>query len=362
MPVTPRPGILDIRPYKPGAADAPGITNPVKLSSNENPMGCSPDAKAAFERASEKLNLYPDGSARRLREAIAEVEGLEADRIVCGCGSDELLQLLGRAYLEPGDKVVQSEYGFLVYRLVAMTSGAQLISAPETDYRADVDALLEAAGEDARIVFVANPNNPTGTYLTGDEIRRLRDGLPKDCLLVVDEAYAEYVDLPDYETALPMARDRDDTIVTRTFSKIHGMAALRLGWAYADRSIIDVLNRVRGPFNVNLPAIEAGVAAIRDTEFRDRSAQHNREQVALLTQQLRGIGLDVTPSAGNFVLVHFQETAGKTAADADRFLTERGLIVRPLVPYNLPNALRVTAGLADDNRKIVAALTDFMAG
>lgn len=360
MPVTPRPGILDIRPYKPGAADAPGIANPIKLSSNENPLGCSPKAKEAFETASKKLNLYPDGSARRLREAIAEVEGLEADRIVCGCGSDEILQLLGRAYLEPGDKVVQSEYGFLVYRLVAMTSGAQFVSAPETECRADVDALLEAAGDDAAIVFVANPNNPTGTYLSGEEIRRLRAGLPEGCLLVIDEAYAEYVDVPDYETMLPMARERDDTIVTRTFSKIHGLAALRLGWAYADRSIIDVLNRVRGPFNVNLPAIDAGIAAIRDVEFRERSAAHNREQVAYLTQQLRGIGLEITPSVGNFVLIHFPETAGKTAADADRFLTGRGLIVRPLVPYNLPNALRLTAGLAEDNRKVVDALTEFM--
>jgi len=361
MSLQPRPGILDIKPYKPGAADAPGIANPVKLSSNENPMGCSPQARKAFEESSRNLNLYPDGGATRLRAAIAEANGLDADRIVCGTGSDELLQLLGRAYLEPGDKVVQSQYGFLVYRLVAMQSGAELISAPEKDYTSDVDALLEAAGDDAKIVFLANPNNPTGTYISHDEIRRLREGLPATTLLVVDEAYAEYVDEPDYATAFDLAREYDNLVVTRTFSKIHGLAALRLGWAYADKAIIDVLNRVRGPFNVNLPAIEAGIAAIKDTDFQQRSAESNRHGLAFMRQQLGGLGLDVTPSVGNFVLVHFPETPGMTAADADAFLTKQGLIVRPVVPYGLPNALRITIGLEADNRRIADALGEFMA-
>lgn len=361
MTLQPRPGILDIKPYKPGAADAPGIANPVKLSSNENPMGCSPPARTAFEAASKNLNLYPDGGATRLRQALGKANNLDPDRIVCGTGSDELLQLLGRAYLAPGDKVVQSQYGFLVYRLVAMQSGAELISAPEQNYTTDVDAVLEAAGEDARIVFIANPNNPTGTYISHAEIRRLREGLPDNTLLVVDEAYAEYVDVPDYDTAFDLAREYDNVVVTRTFSKIHGLAALRLGWAYADASIIDVLNRVRGPFNVNLPAIEAGIAAINDTDFQTRSANHNRQGLAYMHQQLGGLGLDVTPSVGNFVLVHFPETDGKTATEADAFLTGRGLIVRPVAPYGLPNSLRITIGLDGDNRKIVEALTEFLA-
>lgn len=360
MSLTPRPGILDIRPYKPGAADAPGIANPVKLSSNENPLGCSPKARAAFEAAAATLNLYPDGSARVLREAIAEMTGLEADQLVCGTGSDELLQLLGRAYLGPGDKVVQSQYGFLVYRLVAMQSGAELVSAPETHYRADVDALLEAAGDDARIVFLANPNNPTGTYLGGDEIRRLHAGLPDTTLLVLDEAYAEYVDEADYETGFDLVREHGNVVVTRTFSKIHGLAALRLGWAYAQQPVIDALNRVRGPFNVNAPAIAAGAAAIRDTAFQRQSADHNREQLAFLRQQLGGLGLEVTPSVGNFVLVHFPETDGKRAADADAFLTARGLILRPVAAYGIDNALRLTAGKAEDNRAVVEALAEFL--
>lgn len=360
MTLQPRPGILDIKPYKPGAADAPGIANPVKLSSNENPMGCSPLARSAFEASSKKLNLYPDGGATRLREAIAEANGIDADRIVCGTGSDELLQLLGRAYLAPGDKVVQSQYGFLVYRLVAMQSGAELVSAPEKDLTTDVDAVIETAGDDARIVFIANPNNPTGTYVSHADIRRLREALPETTLLVIDEAYAEYVDEPDYETAFDLAREYDNVVVTRTFSKIHGLAAVRLGWAYADKSIIDVLNRVRGPFNVNLPAIEAGIAAIGDTDFQKRSAEHNRHGLAFMRQQLGGLGLDVTPSVCNFVLVHFPETPGKTAAEADAFLTKRGLIVRPVGAYGLPNALRITIGLDDDNRKVADALAEFM--
>lgn len=361
MSLDPRPGILDIKPYKPGATDAPGIANPVKLSSNENPMGSSPMARAAFESASKNLNLYPDGGASRLREAIGEANNLDPNRIVCGTGSDEILQLLGRAYLASGDKVVQSQYGFLVYRLVAMQSDAELISAAETDFETDVDAVLKAAGEDARIVFLANPNNPTGTFVSKAEIRRLREGLPASTMLVVDEAYAEYVDEPDYETAFDLADEYDNVVVTRTFSKIHGLAGLRLGWAYADASIIDVLNRVRGPFNVNLPAIEAGIAAIKDTDFQQRSADHNRQGLDFMREKLVGIGLNVTPSVCNFLLVHFPETKGKTAVEADAFLTSRGLIVRPVAPYGLPNSLRITIGLDGDNRKIVEALAEFMA-
>ena len=360
MGIEPRAGILDIRPYKPGASAAAGVENPVKLSSNENALGCSPKAAAAFEAASAKLHLYPDGGASVLREAIAREEGLEAENIVCGAGSDELLQLLGRAYLETGDKVVQSQYGFLVYRLVAMQCGAQLVSAPETGYRTDVDAVLEAAGEDAKIVFIANPNNPTGTYISDAEMRRLRDGLPDTTLLVIDSAYAEFVDAPDYDSGIALARERDDVIVTRTFSKIHGLAALRLGWAYGHKSIIDVLHRVRGPFNVNLPAIEAGTAAIADRDFMKRSTDHNAEWVDWLRQQIGGLGLEVTPSVCNFVLVHFPDDAGKTAADADAFLTAKGLIVRPVLPYGLPNALRATVGKEDENRRLVEALAAFM--
>lgn len=357
MTLQPRPGLLDIKPYVPGAAAPEGA---VKLSSNENALGCSPKAADAFKTAMEKLHIYPDGGATRLREAIAEEEGLDPARIVCGSGSDELLQLIGRAYLDPGDTVVQSQYGFLVYRLVALQSGAQIVSAPEVNYTADVDAILKAAGETAKIVFLANPNNPTGTWITGAEVRRLRERLPADTLLVLDGAYEEFVDAPGYEDPMGLVDEYENVVVTRTFSKIHGLAGLRLGWMYGPKEIVEIIHRVRGPFNVNLPAMEAGIAAIRDRAFIRKSKEHNDRWVAHLTQQIGGLGLEVTPSVCNFVLVHFPAGAGKSAEAAGAFLADKGLIVRPLQPYGLPDALRISVGLEADNRRVVEALTEFV--
>ncbi len=360
MTLQPRPGILDIKPYKPGSAAPKGA---VKLSSNENALGCSPKAAKAFREAADRLHIYPDGGAVRLREAIGKAEGIDPAQIVCGAGSDEILQLLGRAYLGPGDTVLQSQYGFLVYRLVAMQSGAQIVSASEAGYMTDVDAMLAAAREHKpRIVFLANPNNPTGTWIQRAEIERLHAGLPDDTLLVLDAAYGEFVDHPDYESGMGLVSHHDNIVVTRTFSKIHGLAGMRLGWAYGPASVIDVLNRVRGPFNVNLPAIEAGIAAINDTAFVAQSKAHNARWLAFLTQQLGGLGLEVTPSVCNFVLVHFPQVPGKTAEDADRFLTSKGLVVRDVKPYGLPHALRISIGLEEDNRRVADALAEFMAG
>ena len=358
MTLSARPGLLDIKPYKPGAAAPEGA---IKLSSNENALGCSPKAAEAFQSASTQLHLYPDGGATALREAISQEERLDPERIVCGAGSDEILQLLGKAYLEPGDKVVQSQYGFLVYRLVAMQSCATIVSAPETNYTSDVDALIETAGEDTKIVFLANPNNPTGTVIPTHEIRRLRAALPDTTLLVLDGAYDEFVEQPGFERALDLVNDYDNLVVTRTFSKIHGLAGLRLGWMYGPKEIVDLIHRVRGPFNVNLPAIEAGVAAIKDRAFMEKSKAHNDTWLAFLTQQLGGAGLEVTPSVCNFVLAHFPDTPGKTAADANAYLTERGLIVRDVKPYGLPNALRITVGSEEANRRVADALSVFMA-
>ncbi|MCH8521516.1 histidinol-phosphate transaminase [Glycocaulis sp.] len=358
MTLQPRPGILDIKPYKPGSAAPKGA---VKLSSNENALGCSPKAAEAFREAADRLHIYPDGGALRLREAIGKAEGVDPAQIVCGAGSDEILQLLGRAYLGPGDTVLQSQYGFLVYRLVAMQSGAQIVSAPESGHTTDVDAMLAAVREHRpRIVFLANPNNPTGTWIPRAQIERLHAGLPEDTLLVLDAAYGEFVDHPDYESGMGLVNHHDNIVVTRTFSKIHGLAGIRLGWAYGPAHVIDVLNRVRGPFNVNLPAIEAGIAAINDKAFVEQSKAHNARWLAFLTQQLGGLGLEVTPSVCNFVLVHFPQTAGKMAEDADRFLTSKGLVVRDVKPYGLPHALRISIGLEEDNRRVADALAEFM--
>jgi len=357
-----REGIMEIRPYKPGSSEAPGVATPAKLSSNENPLGASPKAIEAYRACAASLHLYPDGAWTALREAIAERHGLDPARIVCGAGSDEILQFAGKAYLDPGDSIVRSQYGFLVYGLVAKQNLARIRVAPETDYAADVDALLAAVDDATKIVFLANPNNPTGTYLPGDEIRRLHAGLPERVLLVIDEAYGEYMGEPDFESALPMAESAPNVLVTRTFSKIYGLAALRLGWAYGPEAVIGALNRVRGPFNVAVPAQRAGAAAIADRAFERRSVDHNDRWRPWLEQEIAGLGLAVTPGFGNFVLVHFEAEGPKTAEAADAFLKSRGLIVRPLQPYGLGDALRITVGTEDENRRVVAALQEFDSG
>ena len=362
MPVQPLPGILDIVPYKGGEAGVPGIAKPWKLSSNENPLGCSPAATQAFLAAAQDLAIYPDGAHAALRTAIATRYGLDADRIVCGSGSDEIFQMLGRAFLARGDDVVQSQYGFLVYSLTAQQAGATCTSAPETGFRTDVDAILASVGPRTRIVFVANPNNPTGTYIPFEEVRRLHAGLPDDVLLVLDAAYAEYVRANDYSSGLELVAESQNVLMTRTFSKIHGLAALRVGWAYGPQVVIDALNRVRGPFNVTGPALAAAVAAIEDTAFAEQSAAFNARELAALSGAVSALGLDVVPSVGNFILVGFPDVDGRRAADADRFLRSRGVIVRAVGAYGLPGHLRISVGTEAANRDCLSALTAFMAG
>jgi histidinol-phosphate aminotransferase len=354
----PKPGILDIAPYIPGKSSADGKV--YKLSSNESPLGAGPKARAAFSACTDALGFYPDGSAAALREAIAARYGLNAGHILCGAGSDELLQLIAHAYLGPGDEAVYSQHGFLVYPIVIMANGAKAVVAPEDDYRASVDAILAAVSGRTRVVFLANPNNPTGTYLPASEVRRLHSGLPRDCLLVVDAAYAEYVRRNDYESGMELVSTFDNVVMTRTFSKIHGLAALRLGWAYCPAHVADVLNRIRGPFNVSAPALAAGVAALSDHAHIEKSIAHNDEWLPWLSGEIGRLGLTVTPSVGNFLLVHFHRS-GKSAPLADAFLTRRGLILRRMEAYGLPQALRLTVGTAEANRAVVAALREFLA-
>jgi histidinol-phosphate aminotransferase len=356
----PRPGILDISPYVPGKSTASG-SRIFKLSSNESPLGASPRAVAAFTAAAASLERYPDGSATALREAIASRYGLKKDNIVCGAGSDELLQLLAHAYLGPGDEAIYSQYGFLVYPIAISSNGATAVVAPEGGETADVDAILARLGPRTRMVFLANPNNPTGTYLPFSEVKRLHAGLPPHVLLVLDAAYAEYVRRNDYESGIELVSTFDNVVMTRTFSKIHGLAALRLGWAYCPAHVTDVLNRIRGPFNVSAPAIAAGVAAIADQAFVEKAVAHNDHWLPWLTAELERRGLRVTPSVGNFVLVHFPETPQRNAAAADRFLLSRGIVVRRMEAYGLATALRVTVGDEEANRALVAALGEFMA-
>jgi histidinol-phosphate aminotransferase len=356
----PRPGVLDITAYVPGKSAVPGVAKVFKLSSNETPLGASPQAIAAYKAVAEHLHDYPDGAASDLREAIGRAYGLDPARIVCGNGSDDLLNLLADAYLGPGDEAIHTTHGFLVYPIATLGSGATPVVAPEKDYTADVDAILARVSERTRVVFLANPNNPTGTYVSFDEVKRLHRGLPGHVLLVIDAAYAEYVRRNDYEAGIELVATSDNVVMCRTFSKIYGLAALRLGWLYGPAHVVDALNRIRGPFNVNAAAIAAGVAAIKDTAHMERSRQHNERWLAWLTEEIGKLGLEVTPSVGNFVLIHFPETKDRSAKDADALLTSRGCILRAVGAYKLPNALRMTVGSEEANRLTVATLAELM--
>lgn len=358
----PRPGVLDIAPYVPGKSTATGGAKLHKLSSNETPLGPSPKAIAAFRETADSLELYPDGSAAALREAIGAAYGLNPDRIVCGAGSDEILNLIAHAYIGPGDEAIHTEHGFLVYPIAIRAAGGTPVVAPETDLTADVDAILSRLSERTRVVFLANPNNPTGTYLPFSEVRRLHAGLPPDVLLVLDAAYAEYVRRNDYESGIELAGTADNVVMTRTFSKIYGLAGLRIGWGYGPAHLIDAINRIRGPFNVSAPAIAAGVAALADRTHLDRAVAHNETWLPRLTAEIGRLGLKVTPSVGNFVLIHFPDAAGKRASEADAFLLQRGIVLRRMEAYGLPNALRMTVGSAESNEATVAALAAFLSG
>ncbi|MGE0063941.1 MAG: histidinol-phosphate transaminase [Xanthobacteraceae bacterium] len=356
----PRPGVLAIKAYVPGKSDAPGAAKVFKLSSNETPLGASEKAIAAYQTAGTHLQDYPDGAATALREAIGEAFGLDPARIVCGAGSDDLLNLLARAYLADGDEAVHTTHGFLVYPIATLGTGAKPVVAAEKEFTADVDTILKAVTPKTKVVFLANPNNPTGTYVPFDEVRRLHRALPPHVLLVLDAAYAEYVQRNDYESGIELVATSENVVMIRTFSKIYGLAALRLGWLYGPAHVVDALNRIRGPFNVNTPAIVAGIEAIRDTVHVERARQHNAKWLPWLTAEIGKLGLKVTPSVANFVLIHFPTTPGKTAKEADAFLTKRGLVLRQVGAYHLPDALRMSVGSEEANRLVVASLAEFL--
>jgi histidinol-phosphate aminotransferase len=353
----PRPGILSIKAYVGGESKLAGVERVIKLSSNESALGPSPKAVAAYHAVADEMHRYPDGHATRLRAALAERWGLEAERIVCGNGSDDLLQLLCRAYSGPGDEVLYSRHGFAIYAISAQSCGATPVAAPEIELTASVDNLLASVTERTRIVFLANPNNPTGTYLPADEIRRLHANLSRDVLLVLDAAYAEYVGRNDYEDGAALVKQFPNVVMTRTFSKIFAMGGMRLGWAYCPPAIADVLNRIRGPFNVAGCTLAAGEAALADVEFTELAKRHNDYWREWFAGEVRRLGLEaVNAGVCNFVLVGFEK--GRSAA-ADAHLRRNGIIVRGLASYGLPDHLRVTIGREDEMRAVAKALAEF---
>ena len=358
----PKPGILDIAPYTPGKSPVaePG-RKMFKLSANETPLGPSPRARQAYADVAAHLEDYPEGTSRVLREAIGRTFGLDPNRIVCGAGSDEILNLLAHVYLGPGDEAISTRHGFLVYPIATMANGATSVVAEETDYTCDVDAILRKVSDRTKLVWLANPNNPTGTYLPFDEIRRLRAGLPEHVLLVLDAAYSDYVSRNDYEIGIELVATSENTVTTHTFSKIHGLAALRIGWMFGPANIVDAVNRIRGPFNVSAPAMLAAVAAIEDQAHVQMSRAFTDTWRNWLTEEVTKLGLTVTPSVANFILIHFPATPGKTAAEADAFLTRRGLVLRAVGNYGLHHALRMTIGTEEANRLFIDTLREFMA-
>ena len=357
--LTPRPGIMKIAPYVPGKDSIDGKETIAKLSSNEGALGPSPKAMEAYAKAASELHRYPDGDTSKLRKAIGRHYGLDPARIVCGAGSDEILNLLVRAYCGPGDELLYSQYGFLMYAINALGVGATPVAAPAKGYGSDIDAMLAAVTDRTRIVCLANPNNPTGTYVTKDDVRRLHAGLPKNVLLIIDAAYAEYVSKNDYESGVELVDQAENVVMTRTFSKIYGLGGLRLGWMYGPAGIVDVMSRLRQPFNVNLAAQIAGIAALEDIAHTDASRTNNDIWLPWLSDELKKLGLAPLPSVGNFVLVGFGSK--ERAMAANDWLMNDGLIPRLVAGYGLPEHLRITVGTETEVKAVQASLARFVA-
>lgn len=352
----PQPGILKIAPYVPGRSDTPDGVKLVKLSANESPLGASPRAIEAVRDAAGRIEIYPEGSSRDLRVALGEVHGLAPERIVCGFGSDDILHLLAQVYLGEGDEAVMSQYGFNVYPIITRSASAEIIMVPETGYRADVDALLAAVTPRTRMLFLANPNNPTGTYLPAAEVERLQRGLRSDILLVLDSAYAEYVTAEDYSEGIELVNGSDNVVMVRTFSKM-GIAGERVGWMYGPDHVVDAVNRIRGPFNVSLSGQAAAAAAARDVEFTAKLREHNARWRSWLTEALQSNAIRVPPSQGNFILALFEDVA--TAKAAFAALRDKGLLVREMHGYGIPEGLRISIGLEEHMRAVVEILKAF---
>lgn len=352
----PQSGIMDIDLYVGGHATIAGRDDVVKLSSNENPLGPSPAAIAAYQAASGNLHRYPSTDHLALRTAIGAAHDLDPAQIICGVGSDEIITFLCQAYAGPDDEVVHTEHGFAMYRISALAAGATPVEVVENNRVTDVDAILAGCTDRTKLVFIANPNNPTGTMIGGNEIARLAAGIPKGAILVLDGAYAEFVD--GFDGGASLISDYDNVVMTRTFSKLYGLGGLRIGWGYGPQEIIDVLNRIRGPFNLSETQLAAAMAAVQDQDYTDYCRRENAIQRDWMIAQLRSIGIAVDTSHANFVLARF--TDAEKAKAADLCLQNHGLIVRGVAGYKLPQCLRITVGDRASCERVVTALTEFM--
>ncbi len=353
--IHPQPGIIDIELYVGGKVSVSGVTNVVKLSSNENPFGPSDKAKDAFQRSVHQIHRYPSTDHASLRAAIADAHGLDAARIICGVGSDEIIHFLAQAYAGPKDEVVFTEHGFLMYRISAMAAGATPVEVPERDRTTDVDAILRACNRRTKLVFIANPNNPTGTMISAAEVARLAAGLPPQAILVLDGAYAEFVD--GYDGGAALVNARENVVMTRTFSKIYGLGGLRVGWGYGPAAIIDVLNRIRGPFNLSNTQLDVAEAAVRDQDYVAKCRSENTKMRHWLALALAELGVPSDTSMANFILARL--ASAEEAEACDLFLQSQGLIVRRVSSYKLPHCLRITVGDEAGCRRVAHAIGQF---
>lgn len=356
--IRPQPGILEISPYVGGASGVAGRSNVLKLSSNENPFGASAAAKAAFAATANSLHRYPDQSHAALRGAIAELHGLDADRIICGAGSDEVISFLCQAYSGPGSEVIHTEHGFSMYRISALAAGATPVEVPERDRTVDVDAILAGVTERTALVFIANPGNPTGTMVDMADLERLAAALPDHVLLVLDGAYAEFVD--GFDGGASLVDARDNVVMTRTFSKIYGLGALRVGWGYGPAHVIDVLNRVRGPFNLSTTQLETAEAALRDRDWLERCQSENARLRVWLAAALAEHGVPSDTSLANFVLARFRDE--DEAVACHDHLRDDGVLVRKVAGYGLPHCLRITVGDEAACQRVARLVASFRKG
>ena len=353
--IKPQPGIMDIALYEGGVSHLDGVSNVLKLSSNENPLGPSDAAKEAFSRAVHQLHRYPSTDHAGLRTAIGDVWGVDPDRVICGVGSDEVLHFMCQCYVGPGDEVIHTEHGFAIYRIATLAAGGTPVEVRERERVTDVDAILEACNERTKLVFIANPNNPTGTMIGQSELARLAEGLPSQAILVLDGAYAEYVEA--YDAGLALVEARNNVVMTRTFSKIYGLGGMRVGWGYGPREIIEVMNRIRGPFNMSSAALAAAEAAVRDTDYTEKCRVDNARMREWMATALAELGVPSDTSTANFVLARFADEAEADACD--EALRKAGIIVRKVAGYKLPHCLRITVGDESACRRVVHAVAQF---
>ncbi len=363
--IKPRDGILGISRYKGGkGSQAAGA---IKLSSNESPLGPSVRAVKAYIDSAKSLSTYPDGNSTLLKEKIAALHNINVNNIICGAGSDEILNLIAAAYLMPGDEVIFSEHAFLLYKIITLANNGTPIAAKEVGLKANIDAIISCVTKKTKIVFIANPNNPTGSYLNGNELSELRKKLPEHILLVIDGAYAEYVQEGDYNDGKSLISDTSNTVMTRTFSKVYALAALRIGWAYAPSHIIEVLNKIRGPFNLSTAAINAGAAAIEDCDHVTKSVELNSNEKQKLLKAYEEIKIKVHGGVANFLLLDLKNIAKKnpigqreSAEDLNNYLIKNNIFVRNVSDYGLPSHLRITIGSKEQNRVVLDKIREYV--